>query len=78
MRRTERAALKRATEIAGGQSALARACNVTQPYIHYWLTNAKGAFPAHLCLLVESATGVSRYDLGFPQIRAKSMFHVKH
>lgn len=55
-------ALERAVALAGGQSALARICGVSQPSVWAWLKNDK-PLPAEHVLKVEAATGVSRSDL---------------
>ena len=56
--------LERAIHIAGGQSALARACNVKQGHVWNWL-NKSGKCPAEHVLGVEEATGgkVTRHQL---------------
>ncbi|MPT48024.1 MAG: helix-turn-helix domain-containing protein [Sphingobium sp.] len=55
-------AFKKAVEIAGSQSALARLCGVGQPAVWKWLQSAK-RLPAEYVLQVEAATGVSRHLL---------------
>lgn len=55
-------ALKRAVELLGGQSAIARLLGVTQPSVWAWLNRGK-ELPAEHVLAVEAATGVSRHDL---------------
>lgn len=55
-------ALERAVDLAGGQSALARICNVGQPAVWKWLQSGK-RLPAGHVLAVERATGVSRHLL---------------
>ncbi|MXO66271.1 transcriptional regulator [Altericroceibacterium endophyticum] len=55
-------ALKRACEVAGGQSALGRICGVGQPAVWKWLQSAK-RLPAEHVLKVEAETGVSRHFL---------------
>src|SRR3954471_303752 len=55
------AALQRAVEIAGSQSALARAIGVKQAHVWNWLQS--GRVPAEHVLAVEGATAVSRHDL---------------
>ena len=55
-------ALKEAVKIAGGQSATARLCNVTQPTVWHWINRAL-CLPAKYVLRVEAATGVSRHHL---------------
>lgn len=53
-----------AIEAAGGQSALAKAINVTPPMVWQWI-NGLRPVPAHHCIPIEEATGgkVTRYDL---------------
>lgn len=55
-------ALELAVRIAGGQSALARICNVGQPAVWKWLQSSK-RLPAGKCIAVEDETGVSRHYL---------------
>ncbi|WP_156680049.1 transcriptional regulator [Sphingomonas profundi] len=55
-------ALRRAAELAGGQSALARICEKAQPTVWKWLQSSK-RLPAEHVLPVEAATGVSRHLL---------------
>jgi len=56
-----REALQRACEIAGGQTALARAIGRRQGDIWYWL---KRGYPsAEYVLAIEEATGVKRTEL---------------
>lgn len=57
-------AIKRAIEIAGGQSALAIRCGVTQPAVHKWATG-KSRPDAITAQKIEAATNgeVSRIDL---------------
>lgn len=55
-------ALKSAVEIAGGQSAISRICEVSQAAVWKWLQSAK-RLPAEYVLRVEAATGVSRHLL---------------
>jgi DNA-binding transcriptional regulator YdaS (Cro superfamily) len=57
--RTPNQALRRAIEIAGSQSALARICAVSQAAVWKWLAKGKH-LPAEHVLRVEKATGVSR------------------
>lgn len=54
-------ALKKAVEIAGGQTQLARQIGVSQPAVWNWLN--KSPIPAEHVLPVEKATGVSRHEL---------------
>lgn len=55
-------ALERAVELAGGQSALARAIGKSQSHIWHWLKVAKRV-PAEAAVAIEKATGVSRKEL---------------
>lgn len=54
--------LQKAIDAAGGQNALARICNTSQPRIWNWLHRDK-IVPAEYVLLIEKATGVSRTEL---------------
>lgn len=56
--------LQRAVEIAGGQSALAKAIGVKQAHIWHWLNRAKQV-PAQHAIAIEKATGgkVKRHEL---------------
>ena len=57
-------ALKRAVALAGSQSALAKACEVKQGHVWWWLNKTKHA-PANKVLAIEKAVAgqVSRYEL---------------
>lgn len=55
-------ALRKAVDVIGGQSALARICDVSQAAVWKWLQSAK-RLPAEHVLRVEAATGVSRHLL---------------
>lgn len=57
-------ALKKAVSLLGGQTALARACDVKQAYIWNWL-NRDGRTPAEYVLDVSKATNyeVTPHDL---------------
>jgi DNA-binding transcriptional regulator YdaS (Cro superfamily) len=55
-------ALKKAVDVAGGQSNLARAIGVKQQHVWNWL-NRDGKPAAESVLSIEAATGVSRYEL---------------
>jgi DNA-binding transcriptional regulator YdaS (Cro superfamily) len=55
-------ALRAAVDRIGGQNATARLLKVAQPSVWRWLTEEK-PLPAQHVLLVEAATGISRYDL---------------
>ena len=56
-------ALKRACEIAGGQSSLAARIGTTQSQVWYWLTRSKKGVPGEFVLPIERETGVSRSAL---------------
>jgi DNA-binding transcriptional regulator YdaS (Cro superfamily) len=55
--------LKKVIDLAGGQSALARSCGITQQTVWVWLK--KGRVPAERVLQLERISGgvVSRHDL---------------
>ena len=55
--------LERAIQIAGGQTAIARICEVSPQAVHKWIR--KGRVPSHQCLKIELATHseVSRFVL---------------
>jgi DNA-binding transcriptional regulator YdaS (Cro superfamily) len=55
-------ALKRAVDQAGGQSATARICNVSQTAVWKWLQSGK-RLPAEYVIKMERRTGVSRHAL---------------
>lgn len=55
-------ALQKAVEIAGGQSALARACGVRQGNVWSWLNRTR-RIPPEYALKIEAFTGVSRHSL---------------
>lgn len=57
-------ALKRAVELAGGQSSLAKSIGVKQQHVWNWL-NRDGKAAADRAILIERATGgqVTRYEL---------------
>jgi DNA-binding transcriptional regulator YdaS (Cro superfamily) len=55
-------ALELAREKAGGQAALARICERSQPSVWKWFQSSK-RLPAEHVLRVEAATGVSRHWL---------------
>lgn len=55
-------ALRKAIANAGGQSALARICGVSQAAVWDWLNRARRV-PAEHVLSIEAATGVSRHAL---------------
>lgn len=60
--RRMRNALRKAIEVAGGQSALAKAIGVTQPHIWNWL-NRDGHVPVEYVFAIEKVTGVPCWDL---------------
>lgn len=55
-------ALKKAVEIAGGQTALGRLIGRDQGTIWAWLNKTRKV-PAEEVLKIEAATSVSRYEL---------------
>lgn len=55
--------LEEAIEKAGGQSAMARVCGVTQPTVWGWINTGRKILPAEYVLAVEGATGLSRHVL---------------
>lgn len=55
-------ALEQAVAIAGGQSATARLCNVSQAAVWKWLQSGK-RLPAEHVLTMSTATGVSPFRL---------------
>ncbi|PTQ89816.1 transcriptional regulator [Agitococcus lubricus] len=54
--------LQKAIDIAGGQHALAKICQTSQPRIWNWMNRDKKV-PAEFVLTIEKATGVSRHEL---------------
>ena len=54
-------ALKKAIDLAGGQTALAADIGKTQGHISKWLE--RGYIPAECVLPIERVTGVSRHEL---------------
>jgi DNA-binding transcriptional regulator YdaS (Cro superfamily) len=54
-------ALREAIRIAGSQTKLARAIDVTQGHVSQWLR--RGKVPAEKVLLIERATGIARHLL---------------
>ena len=54
-------AIRRAIKEAGGQSALGRACGVSQEAVRRWLE--RGQVPAERLVAIETATGVPREEL---------------
>ena len=55
-------ALCAATEIAGGQTGLAKICGCSQPAVWKWLNQSK-QLPPEFVLVVERETGVPKYYL---------------
>ncbi|WP_333701199.1 transcriptional regulator [Sphingobium yanoikuyae] len=55
-------ALENAVRVAGGQTAAARICGVSQPAVWKWLKHRR-RLPAEFVLLMETQTGVSRHCL---------------
>ena len=55
-------ALERALAILGGQAALGRVCDVSQPSVFRWI-RGKRRLPERFVLVVEAASGVSRHLL---------------
>lgn len=53
--------IEKAVQVAGSQSALARTLGVTPQAVQQWVDANR--IPAHRCLAIENATGISRYDL---------------
>jgi DNA-binding transcriptional regulator YdaS (Cro superfamily) len=58
-------AIERAIDIAGGQSALARALGGSVKQAHVWYWKENGEVPPEHCIAIEIATEgkVSRYEL---------------
>lgn len=54
-------ALRKAVEVAGGQTALALRIGKTQGHVSQWLH--RGYVPPEMVLPIERETGVSRHDL---------------
>ena len=54
--------LRRAVDIAGGQTALARLIGKKQGHVWWWL-NKKTLLPPEIALRIEAATGVPRHEL---------------
>ena len=55
-------AVKKAVEVAGGQTALGNLVGVSQGHIWSWLNRSRKC-PPEKVLQVERATGVSRHEL---------------
>lgn len=65
-------ALKRAVEVLGGQTAMARLLGLAQTSVWAWIRKGK-PLPAEHVLTVEEATGISRHDLR-PDIYPREAF----
>lgn len=61
-RSDQMAAIKRAVDVVGGQSAMARLLGRAQASVWAWV-NKGTPVPAEHCFAIEEATGVSRHDL---------------
>jgi DNA-binding transcriptional regulator YdaS (Cro superfamily) len=55
-------ALRRAVELVGSQTAVARLLGVSQPSVWKWLSKEK-PLPAEHVLAMEAATGISKHEL---------------
>lgn len=55
-------ALKKAIDLAGGQTKVAKKCNTTQQRVWNWIHRDK-KIPAEYVLNIEKLTGVSRHEL---------------
>ena len=55
-------ALKKAIDLAGGQTQVAKKCNTTQQRVWNWINRDK-KLPAEYVLTIEKLTGVSRHEL---------------
>lgn len=55
-------ALKRAVEIAGGQTALAKKLGITQARVWNWLNRDK-VLPGEFAIPIERVTGVTKHEL---------------
>lgn len=62
LKMTNLESLQRAIDIAGGQAALSRICNTSQPRVWNWLHRDKKV-PAEMVLKIETATGIPRFEL---------------
>lgn len=61
LERSMRAAMQRAVQAAGGQTALARRIGKTQGHVSQWLR--RGYVPPLLVPQIEQATGIPRHEL---------------
>lgn len=61
----KREALRKAIEIAGGQTTLANALKIRQNRVSNWLNRDQQVVPAEFCISIEKITdgAVTRYDL---------------
>lgn len=73
---TPHEALNAAIAAAGGQTALAEICGVTQPAVWKWVQSSK-RLPGRHAIPVEAATGISRHDLApeFYPVETPPRFH---
>lgn len=56
-------ALRKACELAGGQTSLADRIGTTQSQVWYWLERSKKGVPGEFVLTIERETGVPRQEL---------------
>lgn len=57
-------ALKKAIELAGGQSALAKICGVKQQHVWNWINRDKKISPEHVIPIEKGLDGkITRHDL---------------
>jgi DNA-binding transcriptional regulator YdaS (Cro superfamily) len=56
-------ALKRACDLAGGQTQLADRIGTTQSQVWYWLFRSKKGARAEFVLSIERETGIPRHEL---------------
>lgn len=56
-------ALRRAVEVAGSQTSLARQVGVSQSTLWHWLNGSRRGAPAEVCEQIEAVTGISRHEL---------------
>lgn len=59
---TTQTPLQRAIEVAGSMRTLGEKIGVTKGAVHQWTLPGR-AVPPERCVSIETATGVSRYDL---------------
>lgn len=60
---SSKAALLRAVENVGSQTALAKAIGVPQSTLSHWLLKSRRGVPAEWVSAIEAATGVPRHEL---------------